>query len=152
MSKIILFGKEIFVDKEDADLLQDSVWHLDKDNYVVRNKRNAPKGFHYRLHRLILNAPPGKLVDHIDGNPLNNRKSNLRITDKKINSYNRKNLNTNNTSGYRGVRKIGNRYYAYIKENGRQRGLGGYATPEEASAVYEQELAKLDPVGCAHGQ
>ena len=127
MSKIILFGKEVFVDKEDVDLLQDSVWHLDKDNYVVRNKRNAPKGFHYRLHRLILDAPSGKLVDH------------------------RKKLNTNNTSGYRGVRKIGNRYYAYIKENGRQRGLGGYPTPEEASAVYEQELGKLDPVGCARG-
>tara|TARA_Y100000592_G_C5298606_1_gene234368 strand:- start:146 stop:604 length:459 start_codon:yes stop_codon:yes gene_type:complete len=150
MSKIILFGKEIFVDKEDVDLLQDSVWHLDKDNYVVRSKRNAPKGFHYRLHRLILDAPPGKLVDHIDGNPLNNRRSNLRITDKKINSYNRKKLNINNTSGYRGVRKIGNRYYAYIKEDGRQRGLGGYATAKEASVVYEQELAKLDPIGCTN--
>lgn len=149
MGKIILFGKGVLVDEEDISLVQDSVWHLDKDNYVVRNKRNAPKGFHYRLHRLILDAQPGDLVDHIDGDPLNNRKSNLRVTNKKINSYNRKNLNKNNTSGYRGVRKIGDRYYAYIKESGRQRGLGGFATAEEAQTAHDSELAKLDPIGCA---
>tara|TARA_R110000851_G_C12708028_1_gene526969 strand:- start:45 stop:500 length:456 start_codon:yes stop_codon:yes gene_type:complete len=149
MSKIILFGKGVLVDEEDISLVQDSVWHLDKDNYVVRSKRNAPKGFHYRLHRLILDAQPGDLIDHIDGDPLNNHKSNLRVTNKKINSYNRKSLNKNNTSGHRGVRKIGDRYYAYIKENGRQRGLGGYATDEEAQTAHDSELTKLDPIGCA---
>tara|TARA_R110000796_G_scaffold51304_1_gene120904 strand:+ start:54 stop:533 length:480 start_codon:yes stop_codon:yes gene_type:complete len=139
----------VLVDEEDMKLFEQSHWHLDKDLYVVRSKRNAPRGFHYRLHRLILNAQPGDVIDHIDGNPLNNTKANLRLTDKQKNSYNRRTLNKNNTTGARGVRRIGNRYYAYIKENGRQRGLGGYATIEEAQSVHDRELAKLDPVGCA---
>jgi HNH endonuclease len=51
-----------------------------------------------------MDCPKGKFVDHIDGDKLDNRKSNLRICSKAENCWNRTEMNKNNASGYRGVK------------------------------------------------
>ena len=54
------------------------------------------------FHRVIMDCPVGKYIDHIDRNPLNNQSDNLRITTNQINNLN-KGLYSTNTSGYTGV-------------------------------------------------
>jgi hypothetical protein len=80
------------------------------------------------------------VVDHIDGNPANNRISNLRLATKQQNSQNRK-RGRNNKSGFKGVQQI--RWRATIKDGPKNRDLGCYNTPEEAYAVYKAEAQKL---------
>jgi hypothetical protein len=82
--------KTYAVDNRDLDSILRYRWQLDKDGYIVTafSDHKAKKKVHIKLHRLIMGARPGELVDHIDRNPQNNLKENLRITTKGINSLN----------------------------------------------------------------
>jgi len=82
--------------------------------------------------------PEDKVMDHINGNRLDNRIENLRIATRSQNGANRK-YQTNNTSGYRGVHwvKADKIWRASIKVNNKVKQLGRYKTAEEASEVYE---------------
>lgn len=66
------------------------------------------------LHRIVTGAPEGKLVDHINCNPLDNRKVNLRFLDTKSNSQNKKRPPVNNTSGVIGVTLHSTRGYYQV--------------------------------------
>lgn len=79
--------------------------------------------------------PP--LIDHRDGDGMNNRWANLRIADKAQNAANSK-ISSRNTSGYKGAslcKKTG-KWRATIRRDGRQEWLGYYDTPEAAHAAY----------------
>jgi hypothetical protein len=85
-------------------------WYLQnrKDQcfpYVAHRSRNSRKGaVSFLLHRFILNLSPGDpYVDHIDTNPLNNIKSNLRLVTNAQNHQNKSPLRIRGTSKYRGV-------------------------------------------------
>ena len=80
------------------------------------------------MHRVILGARRSEQVDHIDGDGLNNRRSNLRICTHAQNLMNKP---------ARGYRKQKGRYYARIMIEGKEIALGGYATEEEATAAYQ---------------
>jgi hypothetical protein len=90
------------------------------------------------MHRLILDVMKGTFVDHKDRNGLNNRKYNLRPATKGQNVRNCKRPD-DNTSGYKGVGFHGysGRWRAYIGLNGKQKSLGYYDSPEEASDAYD---------------
>jgi len=75
-------------------------------------------------------------VDHIDGNRLNSKASNLRLVSRKQNQINRTRLNKNNTTGYCGVYPHGNKWRAAIRFNDRLSYLGLYDTKEEASRAW----------------
>ena len=95
------------------------------------------------MHRHILNAPKYLLVDHIDGNGLNNQKSNLRLCTHSDNMHNSK-KQENNTSGYKGVtwhkgRKL---WQAQIMVNGKSMYLGRFANKEEAARAYDVAAKK----------
>ena len=76
--------------------------------------------------------PESFLVDHIDQDSLNNRLSNLRLVTRRQNRENSK-LNSNNSSGYRGVYKMGKKWQAKIMlPKGRARSIGVFDTPEDA--------------------
>jgi hypothetical protein len=102
----------------------------------------------YRAHRLVWfyhhGVWPSELLDHKDGNGLNNRLDNLREATHSTNAFNT-GISANNTSGYKGVsyNRKANRYHAYIYINRKYKHLGCYTTAEEASKVYEANAREL---------
>jgi hypothetical protein len=86
-----------------------------------------------------MKAPKELDVDHIDGDELNNRKSNLRICTQADNNKNL-GLRKNNTSGHKGVCWVSkhNKWMAYIKINTKFKNLGLYTDINEAIKVREQ--------------
>lgn len=127
---------------DDADfeaVMAAGSWHADHNAHLIYAARNIrrPDGTPatQRLHTFILAAA---FVDHRDGNGLNNQRSNLRPATPSQNQANSR-RRRDNTSGYRGVslnKRVG-RWVAQITVKGKSRGLGYFATPEEAAARYD---------------
>lgn len=96
----------------------------------------------YQAHRLawlyMYGKWPDKFIDHINGNPLDNRICNLREATISQNAQNQK-PNTKNTSGYKGVlwHKRDQKWQARAMIKGKQYHLGQFDSPEEASVVYQ---------------
>lgn len=76
-------------------------------------------------------------IDHTNGNPSDNRITNLRLATASENSFNRSRP-SHNTSGFKGVSLQRSRWQALIRANGQNRFLGSFDTPEEASAAYNR--------------
>ena len=109
----------IFIDEEDIDKIEKYQWHISKkcNSYYVYNNEVGP------LHRYLLNENnPNIIIDHKNRNPLDNRKQNLRRTDKSGNGKNIS-MKSNNTSGYMGIRydKLRNRWCVEIRDNNKNR-------------------------------
>jgi hypothetical protein len=118
-------------------------WHTDKNGYLTRSKLKSDgqdykeKRLKYRLHRLVIGAPDGIMVDHINGDIYDNRLCNLRLASDLQNQFNKKKSKRNKT-GYKGVsyRKNTNRYRAILGYQNMQFELGTFLTPEEAYFAY----------------
>lgn len=98
----------------------------------------APIGKGRYVHRLIVGASETwDVVDHINGDTLDNRRSNLRIVTKAQNGANRVKRHARNTSGYRGVsyHKTRGKWEAYVCPNYSKKSLGRYCDPMFAAAV-----------------
>lgn len=93
------------------------------------------------MHRRLADARPGQMVDHRDGDSLNNRRSNLRVCTPLQNSQNRK-KSALSSQPYKGVYASGNRWCSRIKVSKRDLHLGTYDHPEQAAAAYDA-AAKL---------
>lgn len=93
------------------------------------------------IHRFIMNCPKDYVIDHIDGNPLNNRKTNLRICTQGENR-----LNTMNIGKFpKGVTldKRRNKFFVRITlEKGYEKFIGYYETLEEATEVANRHFAE----------
>lgn len=97
-------GKYSIVDNEDYDRASFGMWHyseIRKGAFYAKG-RISGKGESFGLHRYIMNAQKGQIIDHINGNTLDNRKANLRACTRSGNQANRK-LGANNTSDVKGV-------------------------------------------------
>jgi hypothetical protein len=108
---------------------------------VVISKRS------YMYHRVVWLWHHGTLpdmIDHINGNPCDNRIENLRECNNAQNCQNRK-VSAANSSGFMGVSwyEPNKRWRAYIKLNGKRKHLGYFKTPEEASEAYKNAKAEL---------
>lgn len=101
---------------------------------------------YYSVHRIIWLYMTGEMpkhhIDHIDMNPSNNKWENLREATRSQNGANRR-AYKNNLSGFKGVSKIGNRWYAEIQKNGIRYNLGRFDSPEQAHAAYCKAASKL---------
>jgi hypothetical protein len=94
--KFNIKGYTVLIDKEDEELVKQYSWRICSKElkqgliyfHSMSSRKIKPRK-DYRLHRLIMNAPVGSLVDHIDRNTLNCRKKNLRICDAHTNARNR---------------------------------------------------------------
>lgn len=146
-------GFKSIVDVIDGDLINDS-WHTTstrnkvKKLYAANTKRRFAHET-YLMHRVIMERMIGRelkrseMIDHINGNSLDNRRANLRIATNSQNQGNYKNR-SNNTSGHRGVHycKDGYRkkcWAASIQPKGKKLiYLGRYLTKEEAIEAYEK--------------
>lgn len=97
------------------------------------------------LHRHLMQPPPGTEVDHINGDVLDNRRSNLRVVSGTINSQNLR-PRSGGTSAFRGVawHKAARKWRAYGRLNGRHVHLGLYLDEMEAEQEARQFRAIHD--------
>jgi HNH endonuclease len=89
----------------------------------------------HRLAMLYVNGEMPDYVDHINGNRSDNRLSNLRVANKSENGANA-GVNSNNTTGFKGVSLYQDKYAAYITVRRQRIHLGYFITAEEAHAAY----------------
>lgn len=137
---LLTVGKlQILIDDADATLVCSVRWHDNSKGYAYTN---LPGGKRIYMHRLIMGAPKGVYVDHINGNSCDNRQENLRFCTHQQNMCNVKKPK-DNTSGFKGVSKKRDKWRAYIRPNGRQYSLGSYTTREEAAAAYDAEAKRV---------
>jgi hypothetical protein len=98
------------------------------------------------MHRVIMNAPADRFVDHKHGEGLDNRKENLRIVTCAQNQYNRRKMTTRQTSSkYKGVyfRKNYKKYCAQIRYKGKRMHLGYFDNETDAAKAYDEAAKKL---------
>lgn len=140
---------ETIIDTEDLPKIKDFsyTWNVtstkkSKTLYAKGeiNKRTV------RLHRYITDAPQGYDVDHINGDGLDNRKSNLRVLTHQENLQNR-GPKHNNTAGYRGVswNKALEKWQAFIVMDRKKKHLGYFIDVHEAGRVAAEARAELMP-------
>lgn len=129
-------GYEFYFDINDYEIIKDYCWHKHTDGYIrtcyeTTNGRNK----YIMMHQLLTNS---KECDHIDGNPSNNRRENLRPSDHMKNMKNLK-LYKTNTSGHKGItfNKAMQKYQTYITSDKVRIHLGFFDDYEQAVEVRE---------------
>jgi hypothetical protein len=132
--------KEVLIDDEDYDKIKKYHWYVRQSHGIfyanaqimVNYKRTT-----FHIHKIIMNTK--SVVDHINGNGLDNRKCNLRICTIKQNSTNLKKCKRN-ISGYKGVSAIAEKnsvkYIAQITYNYKNIYLGLFDTAQKAHSAY----------------
>lgn len=137
-------GKFALVDDEDYEWLSRWKWCAAKGGstfYATRSpgKRNTT----ITMHRLIMGVSIKQLIDHINGNGLDNRRRNLRPATKAQNMMNR-GPQRGNKSGYKGVHLdvASGKWIAIIKYDGRNKALGRFNTKEQAAQAYNEAAAE----------
>lgn len=140
-------GYEAVIDAADVTLVMGFNWTAKVTPwtvYVGRNETLGGKLVLLRLHRVLLNAPLGVHVDHINGDGLDNRRVNLRLATNAENGRNQR-RHANNACGFKGVywHKRGKKWAASIGFNGQNKHLGLFNKPESAHAAYCEAAALL---------
>jgi hypothetical protein len=126
-------GKNAIVDDADYEVVMKHKWHYNKSstNYGLAKSNGI------RMHRFIVGAPKGTVIDHINNNPLDNRRSNLRVTTQ---ANNQKNMSKHrdNKSGYKGVswHSKTKKWQAHIRVEGKNIYLGLFADKKQAAKAY----------------
>ena len=133
-------GEEISrskIDNEYVDIVSEYKWCLQSQGYVLCRELNM------YLHEFIMGKCPDHRIDHINRDPLDNRKHNLRYATAQENSRNRS-IQKNNKSGYVGVHlvKSVNKWQATIVVDGKSIYLGLYEDINEAIRVRKEAEEK----------
>lgn len=144
-------GKVALVDSEDYEELMKYKWRVEEKGknfnlfYASRvtSRKYTPKHKNIYMHRHLLNPPKGMEVDHIDGNGLNNTRSNLRVCTHSENNCNRQ-MSSTNTSGFKGVswHKAAKKWRATINLSNKHIHIGTFSTPLEAYEAYCEACVK----------
>jgi hypothetical protein len=133
-------NRTAMVDRRDFQWLNRHKWHAKKLGgkfYACRTE----KGRTVLMHREIMHAPKGMVVDHRKDNSLNNRRRNLRVCTQ---AQNRANSRPHGgRSGFKGVYPQGNKWYGLVEHQGKQHYAGSFPTPEEAARSRDRLALKL---------
>jgi hypothetical protein len=132
-------GVEIQVDDDLFDMLNAYTWRTRVNQWGHSYARTDSLGKTILLHRLIMNATKGQIVDHIDGNSLNNQMANLRLCTTQQNAWNSK-PKSKSLSQYKGVvrGRWGKRWSANIRTSEGRKFLGTFDTEREAALAYNK--------------
>lgn len=131
-------GTSFIFDQKDIELVKSHSWSIAR-GYV----RTSVNGKSVYLHQMIMNEISTE-VDHKNGNPLDNRRSNLRIANHCENNQN-KGLRADNTTGYKGVcyDNKSRKFVAYINAYGKRTYLGYFEDKKMAAKAYDNAAIKL---------
>lgn len=116
-------------------------WWMHHDGYVYCKMKSGTKpngnGIwkNVQLSRFLAGTPNGLVCDHINHDTLDNRDENLRNCTIQQNAFNMSKMNGKNI---RGIRKIGNKWYARLRFNRKEYSRGGFETEEEAMIARQQ--------------
>lgn len=129
----------VLLDAEDIELVKPFQWCINGNGYVTSGAGNTQ----VIMHRLIMGVKDNSLVDHANRNPLDNRKCNLRLCDKRGNLFNF-GARSDNSCGYRGVRKhCSGKYTAQIAFKGKAYHIGCYDAAESAANAYDSAASVI---------
>lgn len=134
--EVLYKNKSIKIDTVDIDKVSDCSWHIDNKGYA-RNWK------HERMHHRIIGKINDFVVDHINGNKLDNRHKNLRHVDKSQNQLNRHKIT--NINGVTGIylEKKTNTYILTVGWKGKRIYLGRYKILKEAEKIRREFIAGL---------
>ena len=136
--------KVSIIDDADAHLLnRQNTFYLATDGYVSTTEQGHPVA----LHRLVMGLAyrDGNIVDHINGDKLDNRRCNLRCVTNAENIRRRGKVHKNTKSKYKGVtwNKSANKWHAQMRHSYRTIYLGLHATEEAAARAYDKKAKEL---------
>lgn len=136
-------GKVAIVDEEDYVRLASHSWYYG-DDYAQRSVHSAGKQRTSLMHRETLQVSEGFQVDHINGDKLDNRKSNLRLATHQLNMFNRPAC-VGTSSIYKGVswHKRKNKWMASARRDGISKFLGYFSNEEDAARAYNAAAVDL---------
>lgn len=131
-------GEQSLVDDDIFDFVNQWSWRKGSGYSVQRGERINGKFRTVYLHRVIMNAQKGLEVDHINGNVLDNRVSNLRVCTHAQNMANYR-PGKSSASGFRGVhqRKPGEKWTAHVSVQEKAVHLGNFDSPHQAAMAYD---------------
>lgn len=142
MKRILLTqGKYAIVDDGDYGWLSQYKWcacYMKGLWYAIRSEN----GKYIRMHRQIMNCPANKEIDHLDGQSLDNRKSNMRICTHQENCLNRK-ANRNSVSKYKGVTWFKGKWVSIIRDHTKFLYLGRFVSEINAAKAFDTMAIKL---------
>jgi len=133
--ELVISGELVLIDDCDYDRIKNYKWYaIDGSGYSKRICTMKPCRY---MHRIIMDAPIGYDVDHVNGNALDNRRSNLRICSHAENTRNAPRRKTN-ASGYKGVywASWASKYRAEIQHSGSRIKIGYFDTADQAYKAY----------------
>lgn len=133
-------SKVTLVDEDDFAGLSSFSWCLHKDGYAIRYATTSyKKQTAILMHRFLCGDPENMEIDHINGNRLDNRRSNLRIVTKQQNQWNASGKR-NSSSRHKGVwfHKRSGKWESAITINGKQKYLGSFISEDSAALAYNQ--------------
>lgn len=139
-------GLVTLIDEEDHErVLAAGRWIVARGDrtFYARKSVHGANGVRANLllHTFLTGWP---LVDHRNGNGLDNRRANLREATPAENSWNRR-VRADSASGFKGVRwhTIGRKWQAQIQSDGTRKHLGLFGTPEAAAHAYDEAAREL---------
>ena len=138
-------GKWAIVDTDDVPMIAEFSWAAGNQGGGFTYARGWVEGKKVFLHRFLLGSPNGKRVDHINGDTLDNRRSNLRVVTHSQNVMNGRSHGDNQYSKYRGVEfnKTKRQWTARICVNYKRTYLGSFPSAIEAARAYDAAAIEL---------
>ena len=148
-----------FIDDADFELVSQFKWWLGANGYAYTTHTRTTKSL---MHRMLLAPPKGQFIDHIDGNRLNNQRSNLRLCTYTQNQQNTK-KRIRSSSLFKGVfldqpQRGKRKWSVQIQVQGKREHIGRFENERHAALAYDLwakdlfgEFAKTNFPVVAHG-
>lgn len=139
----LTMGLHAIVDDEDYKNLVQFKWVTISSGYSGRYEHYKNETTIHLMHRQIMKCPDGMVIDHKNGNKLDNLKNNLRVCTRSQNQSNRK-ISTRNKSGFKGVSWQGrdNKWLSLIIVNKKRKQIGLFDCKIEAAKAYNLAAEK----------